>query len=222
MDFSNNGIKYGSNDMAPIGCDDCNGCSSCCREMGDTVIQDPYDFWLFSSNMRLAGGIPVSFEILISPDGPWELSVHDGIVLPNIKMVEDGRCPFLSNNGRCSIHKIRSGLCRLFPLCRSFEADGTINYYVLGSELGCEKQKGAGEPVVIKEWLGIDNIEKYEQYQIAWHSMKKKLAEYMTECNPERAQQLQAMFLAHFYGKNYGKDFFREFEGRLEEFTRQL
>ncbi len=59
------GKKYKHTDVAPVGCNDCADCSSCCHFMGDTIIQDPYDLWLFSSNMRLAGGMAVSFEILI-------------------------------------------------------------------------------------------------------------------------------------------------------------
>lgn len=43
MDCSLDGKEYRSYEAAPVGCDDCKGCSSCCREMGDTVIQDPYD-----------------------------------------------------------------------------------------------------------------------------------------------------------------------------------
>lgn len=218
MDCSLDGKEYRSYEAAPVGCDDCKGCSSCCREMGDTVIQDPYDLWLFTSNMRLAGGAKVSFDILISEDGPWELSVHDGIVLPNIKMVEDGRCPFLGANGRCSIHKFRSGLCRLFPLGRGFREDGSVIYYVLNDELGCEKQKGPGTDVVISEWLGIDNIEDYEKYQAEWHALKKNMIERAEHADAQQKMELNKRFLDTFYGREYGRDFFAEIKERIIQF----
>lgn len=220
MDWSLDGKIYTNSDCAPIGCNDCRNCSSCCHLMGDTIVQDPYDFWLFSSNMRLAGGIPVSFEILISEDGPWELSVQDGLILPNIKMVEDGRCPFLNEKGRCSIHKIRSGLCRLFPLGRGFD-EGHISYYVLGKELGCEKLNGPGENVYISEWLGYAHIDKYEKFTYVWHELKDKIKAELSGMTQERMATVQARLLEQFYVKPYSAkselDFFVEFERRATE-----
>lgn len=217
MDWSLDGKIYKNNDEAPIDCNDCSGCSSCCHLMGDTIIQDPFDLWLFSSNMRLAGGMPISFEILISEDGPWELSVQDGLILPNIKMVEDGRCPFLNEAGRCSIHKIRSGLCRLFPLGRGFDEDGTISYYVLNSELGCEKLKGPGNMVNITKWLGYDDIKTYEKITYMWHDIKKKVSG--KNYSVEDMATVQANFLQHFYVKRYNakniREFYDEFAGRI-------
>ncbi len=222
MDWSLDGKTYKHTDMAPGGCNDCAGCSSCCREMGDTVIQDPFDMWLFSSNMRLAGGIPVSFEILISEDGPWELSVQDGLILPNIKMVEDGRCPFLGENGRCSIHKIRSGLCRLFPLSRGYDENGKVVYYVLNSELGCEKMKGSGTDVLIKDWLEYPDIEKYEEFSSVWHRLKKKMTDKLAALEYKDASELQAAFLDTFYSQGYGKDFFGDFYRRVQSFEAKM
>ena len=37
------GKLYRSNDMARLGCNDCEGCSACCRGMGNSVVLDPYD-----------------------------------------------------------------------------------------------------------------------------------------------------------------------------------
>ena len=222
MDWSLDGKKYGIDDEAPIGCDDCCGCSSCCHEMGDTVIQDPYDLWLFTSNMRLAGGAKVTFEILVSDDGPWELSVHDGVIMPNIKMVEEGRCPFLNSNGRCTIHRFRSGLCRLFPLGRGFEEDGTISYYVLNSKIGCEKLKGAGSNVAINEWLGIEDIDRYEAFQSRWHALKKRIALLVMHSDEHESREINAQFLDVFYVRGYGSDFFREIDERMNTYEKVL
>lgn len=37
------GKIYGIHDMVRVGCSDCAGCHSCCEQMGDTVLVDPYD-----------------------------------------------------------------------------------------------------------------------------------------------------------------------------------
>ena len=37
------GKLYTSRDMVKAGCDDCRGCCDCCKEMGKSVVLDPYD-----------------------------------------------------------------------------------------------------------------------------------------------------------------------------------
>jgi len=218
-----NNKKYKYTNKAPIGCDDCNGCSECCHFMGDTIIQDPYDMWNFSTHMKLAGGLAITFDLLISEDGPWELSEHDNMLLPNIKMVEDGVCPFLGKNGRCSIHHIRSGLCRLYPLGRIFESSdiegdfGTesLSYYVLDSSLGCHKTKGSGTPILISEWLGIPNPDKYHSFLLTWHSVKKDFMYLSTCISANNLSALNQMLLHIFYEEPYSSDFYTDFANRM-------
>ena len=215
-EWSYDNKKYTHDDTAPIGCDDCASCSSCCQKMGDTILQDPYDLWNFCSNMKVSGGMAVTFDILVSEDGPWELSYQDGVILPNIKMVEDGRCPFLNEKGRCLIHPIRSGLCRLFPLGRGFE-NGKVIYYVLNDELGCEKKDNPRSPVIIKDWLGIKDIERYEDFQSKWYKIRDDLRNRHDSLNEETFKTLQMRLLELFYQKPYDKDFFADFGLRAKE-----
>ena len=35
------GKRYGLNDMVRAACNDCAGCSSCCEDMGESIILDP-------------------------------------------------------------------------------------------------------------------------------------------------------------------------------------
>lgn len=217
MDYSLDGVKYKYTDYAPVGCNDCEGCSICCRQMGDTIIQDPYDMWLFCSKMRLAGGMRVDFELLVSEDGPWELSMQNGLLLPNIKMVDDGHCPFLNEKGRCGIHPIRSGLCRLFPLGRGFNEDGSIYYYVLNRELGCEKMKGPGENVLVAGWLEHDDMERYELFQVAWHRIKRNLEEKIAYMTEDDANEARERLLMVFFDKSYSEHFYEDFSSRVNE-----
>lgn len=221
LDLSLDGKKYKYIEEAPVGCNDCEGCSLCCREMGDTIVQDPYDMWNFCTNMKLAGGAQVTFELLVSEDGPWELSMQNGLLLPNIKMVDDGHCPFLNGKGRCSIHPIRSGLCRLFPLGRGFEEDGAIYYYVLNKELGCEKMKGPGSPVQISEWLQHNDMDKYELFLIAWHRIKRNLEDRIAHMSDEEADMAREKLLVHFYDRPYSKDFYSDFTERVHSWMNQ-
>ena len=45
------GKLYGNNDMAKISCHDCEGCSSCCQDMGDSIWLDPYDICLLTNHL---------------------------------------------------------------------------------------------------------------------------------------------------------------------------
>lgn len=61
-----------------------------------------------------------------------ELNVVDGIILPNLRMNGTREvCSFLNEEGRCSIHPYRPGICRLFPLGRYYEKMDFIIFFKL-------------------------------------------------------------------------------------------
>ena len=76
------GKLYTANDMVKIGCNDCAGCSECCRIVGDTIVLDPYDLY----QLKQVSGM--GFEELMKDK--IELRVVEGIVQPNLKMRPDG------------------------------------------------------------------------------------------------------------------------------------
>ena len=116
------GKLYDANDMVKADCKGCEGCSACCRGMGKSIILDPLDVH------RLTTGLGVPFEALLSQH--VELNVVDGLILPNLRMTEGAdACPFLNEQGRCSIHAYRPGICRLFPLGRFYEND-SFRYFL--------------------------------------------------------------------------------------------
>lgn len=46
------GKLYTANDLVKAGCNDCAGCSACCRGMGNSIVLDPLDMH------RLCQGFP--------------------------------------------------------------------------------------------------------------------------------------------------------------------
>lgn len=222
--------EYDFSKKVKIGCDDCRNCSKCCENMGDSIIVDPYDMWMLTSNLRLENGETVSYDILISEDGPLEMRNHDGLILPNIKMVlderpghkatENGVCPFLSPQGRCTIHRIRTGLCRLYPLGRNFYPN-KLTYFILDENLGCHAKNKSY--VSISEWLDIPEPAKYEAFLIKWHYLKKSTLQKLTsgELTQENAGKLMVQFIVTFYQTSYGQDFYEEFNSRAKEFEDQ-
>ena len=214
---------YGSNDMAKIGCHDCNGCSSCCQDMGQSIWLDPYDTY------NLTQGLQKSFEELLARE--VELHVEDGLIMPNLCMMvgstknadEIPACSFLNKEGRCSIHSFRPGFCRLFPLGRNYEGN-KLSYFVL--EDACPVPNKS--KVKIEKWLNIPGIRQYEDFLVKWHALTKGLRLFYEDNQENEAivKAINMQFLQIFYLTPYGEDaFYPQFEERLEKmngFLKQL
>ncbi len=197
---------YDKNDMVKTGCHDCKGCSSCCRGMGDTVILDPFDVY------RLTTGLGKSFEELMN--GSIALHVEEGIILPHIQMEEEsGHCVFLNEEGRCRIHAYRPGLCRIFPLGRSYE-EGTLKYFLLEDCPAQNKTK-----VKVEKWIDTPDISQNERFLVTWHYLVKALRE-----KTEEAQKVNVLLLKVFYFMPYSGeiDFYSQFEERMVLFEEML
>ena len=214
------GRLYGLNDMAKLGCNDCSGCSSCCRGMGNTIVLDPYDVW------RLTGGLGLSLQQLLA--GHLELNVVDGIILPNLKLAGDSeQCTFLNEAGRCSIHPYRPGICRLFPLGRYYEEDG-FRYILQVHE--CEKQNRS--KVKIRKWMDTPDMERYDAYIADWHAFLSKLRAKLEKetlagassdaadeeaSSQDLAKSISMYVLQQFYLLLYdtSRDFYSQYEARM-------
>ena len=214
------GRLYGLNDMAKLGCNDCAGCSSCCRGMGNTIVLDPYDVW------RLTGGLGVSLQQLLA--GHLELNVVDGIILPNLKLAGDSeQCTFLNDAGRCSIHPYRPGICRLFPLGRYYEEDG-FRYILQIHE--CEKTNRS--KVKIRKWMDTPDMERYDAYIADWHAFLSKLRAKLEKetlagassdaadeeaSSQDLAKSISMYVLQQFYLLLYdtSRDFYSQYEARM-------
>ena len=198
------GRLYTASDMARIGCNDCKGCSACCRGMGKSIVLDPYDIHL------LTKGTGVPFYDMI--DSTIELSVVDGLVLPNLKLGgEKEKCPYLNEEGRCSVHSYRPGICRLFPLGRVYD-DGGHKYFIQTKECNSTVKT----KVRIEKWLGYEDITRYEQYINDWHFFLKELTNAIKESGDEAmSRNAGVAILNHFFITPFNEEFFDDFYKRF-------
>lgn len=185
------GRLYTSNDMVRADSRDCSGCSSCCRGMGTSVILDPMDVW------RLSTGTGLDFQPLLAEK--IELNVVDGMILPNLKMAgEEETCPFLGENGRCTVHPYRPGICRMFPLGRFYTEDG-IKYFLQIHECAM-KDRGK---IKIKKWLGIADIKAYEDYIWKWHGFLNQCSDGLSQLDEQSVRTLTLYVIRTFYQDPY-------------------
>ena len=142
------GKIYGVHDMVRVGCSDCEGCHSCCEQMGDTVLVDPYDC------KRLETELGMGFEQLMQ--SCVGLHVEEGLIVPHLKMQEQtDTCVFLNEVGRCSIHAYRPGICRLFPLGRIYEEQG-VSYFLQSG--ACERGKTKNQSGKMVRYAAVKTI----------------------------------------------------------------
>ena len=213
------GKLYTASDMVKIGCNDCAGCSECCRIVGNTIILDPYDLY------QLKQVTGAGFEELM--EDKIELRVVDGIIQPDLKMRADGKgCSFLSDEGRCTIHNHRPGFCRMFPMGRIYQENG-FKYFLQVHECSYPNKS----KIKLKKWLGIPELSRYEDYTFRWHSFLKHVQEIVKKTeNDTIVKNLNMYILNLFYVKSYETvtadgslaDFYEQFEKRLEEADRMV
>lgn len=202
------GNLYTANDMVKADCQDCKGCSACCRGMGDSIVLDPYDVW------QMSAGLGETFEELMK--GKIALGVVDGMILPHLDM-DDGTlgCPFLNEAGRCKIHAFRPGICRLFPLGRFYEED-EFKYFLQIHE--CKKTSRS--KIKVKKWIDTPDLRQYEKFVADWHYFLLDVQEVLYNAtDAQLIKNLNLYVVNRFYMKTYevGRDFYEQFEERLTE-----
>lgn len=208
------GRLYTANDMVKIGCNDCAGCSECCRVVEDTILLDPYDIY------QLTCGTGMDFNRLM--EGSIALQVVEGMIQPNLNIKPNGEgCVFLSKEGRCTIHGYRPGFCRMFPMGRIYEENG-FKYFLQIHECAYPNKT----KVKLKKWLGISELSAYEEYIKKWHDLTKEVKAVLKNTeNDTIIKNLNMYLLNLFYvkpydvirGENDFSRFKRQFEERLDE-----
>lgn len=213
IDEISDGKRYKSQDMVKLCATECDGCSSCCHGMGDSIILDPYDVY------KLQAGTGKVFSELLDDD--IMLNVVDGLIQPNIRMQETtSACGFLNNEGRCKIHQFRPGFCRLFPLGRIYEGDG-FSYFLQIKECNYPVKS----KVKIKKWLGIDNLSSYEKYILEHHNLCKKIeAKGVSKENDDLMKRVNMLYLNTFFVTPYDvtRDFYEQYYERNTLIKKEL
>lgn len=206
------GKLYELNDMVKADCAGCMGCSKCCEGMGNSIILDPYDVY----NLTL--GLDKSFEELLQIQA-IELNVADGIILPNLSMSQGEKCYFLNSEGRCSIHKIRPSLCRLFPLGRFYE-NGDYKYFLQIHECAMKNRS----KIKVEKWIDIKESKKNHSFINCWHQIINEAEEIINSSDDDEFRKKINMILLNvFYLRKYDEmDFYTQFDFRMEEFRRNI
>ena len=207
------GQLYLAEDLVEASCDGCKGFASCCHGMGKSIVLDPYDIFLLTSNLG------ITFHSLLADK--LELNVVDGVILPNLKMAGVlESCNFLSPEGKCSIHSFRPGICRIFPLGRYYE-NRTFHYFLQRNECSHNSRT----KIRISKWIDTPELERNEKFLIDWHYFLNDVEAIIKRAQDEKLiKNLNMYLLNHFYVKAYdkSKNFYDQFQERLLEAKKLL
>ena len=133
---------------------------------------------------------------------------------------EEMVCPYLSESGRCSIHDFRPGICRLYPLGRSWE-NGDFRYILQVNEC----THCSGSKMKVKKWLGIPNLAAYENFCRDWHNLLEKVRRLLEGSDPAGGlrNQVCVYLLRQFFLCDWNvDDFYAVFAKRRAEALRHL
>lgn len=129
-------------------------------------------------------------------------------------------CPYLGEDGRCSIHACRPGICRLYPLGRSWEGDEF--HYILQVH---ECSHCTGEKIKVKKWLGIPALPAYEDFCRSWHAVLSSVRRVLEGSDPEGKlrRQICVYLLKQFFLCDWNvDDFYETFGKRRQDAMRYL
>lgn len=218
------GKFYGVNDLAKIGCDGCKGCSACCHGMGGSILLDPLDVHRLATGLQTEPAallqehmeVPPGTNTAVHCPARMELGMADGLILPNLKLTgPDEGCTFLNEEGRCSVHSLRPGVCRLFPLGRYYDGSGDYTYIVQAGECPYPVKT----KVKIRKWIDTPDYSQYHDFVLHWHEFQKTAQKRVAESSAEEARAICIRILQVFYLQPYPQErFYEEFARRREDF----
>ncbi|MBD5161309.1 MAG: YkgJ family cysteine cluster protein [Oscillibacter sp.] len=90
----------------------CRKCGKCCKNQ-DTILFSALDVF------RIAKKLEISPDAVIKRY--TEVYIGSQSRIPLVHLLMQGKknaCPFLTEEGRCSIHDVKPTVCRLYPLGR--------------------------------------------------------------------------------------------------------
>lgn len=206
------GKLYDIDDMVKADTCGCNGCSDCCKDVGDLVVLTPFDVY------EMVNYLGIEFNELLGDK--IELRHNNKILLPYLKMQgKNKNCSFLDQEGRCMIHSKRPNICRLFPLGRVYK-DNDFKYFL---QVGNCPKEGL-KNVKVRNWVGIENYNKNKQFILEWYKFIKALTFRLKFVRDEKEiEELNQILLDSCYGiKIKEEDFYFEFLKSLPEIKNRL
>ena len=211
LDKISDGRLYDIEDVVKADTCGCDGCSDCCKDVGDLVVLTPFDIYEITNYLNM------DFDKLIGDK--IVLRENNKIVLPYLKMQENNKnCSFLDEKGRCTIHLKRPNICRLFPLGRAYQ-DNDFKYFLQVDNCPKDELKD----VKVSQWINIENYNENKKFILEWYKFIKALTFRLKFVRDEdEIENINQILLDSFYRVKIDNDFYKSFEKLLKEKKNKL
>ena len=205
------GKLYDIEDMVKADTCGCNGCSDCCKDVGDLVVLTPFDIYEMTTYLNTDFDKLLGDKIL--------LRENNKITLPYLKMQDENKnCSFLDKNGRCTIHLKRPNICRLFPLGRAYQ-DNDFKYFLQVDNCPKDELKD----VKVSQWINIENYNENKKFILQWYKFIKALTFRLKFVRDEKEiAHINEILLDNFYRVKIDNDFYKSFEELLPKVKNKL
>ena len=211
LDKISDGRLYDIEDVVKADTCGCDGCSDCCKDVGDLVVLTPFDIYEITNYLNM------DFDKLLGDK--IVLRENNKIVLPYLKMQEKNKnCSFLDEKGRCTIHLKRPNICRLFPLGRAYQ-DNDFKYFLQVDNCPKEELKD----VKVADWINIENYNENKKFILEWYKFIKALTFRLKFVRDEKEiAHINEILLDNFYRVKIDNDFYKSFEELLPKVKNKL
>ena len=211
LDNISDGRLYDIEDVVKADTCGCDGCSDCCKDVGDLVVLTPFDIYEITNYLNM------DFDKLIGDK--IVLRENNKIVLPYLKMQEKNKnCSFLDEKGRCTIHLKRPNICRLFPLGRAYQ-DNDFKYFLQVDNCPKDELKD----VKVSQWINIENYNENKKFILEWYKFIKALTFRLKFVRDEKEiAHINEILLDNFYRVKIDNDFYKSFEELLPKVKNKL
>ena len=173
---------------------------NCCRDVN--IFLTPYDI------LRLKNRLKISSEEFVARHAVSPPVQQTRIPIIALKMRDDEemRCPFVGDDGGCTVYEDRPTSCRMYPVGQASgktenKPEGTEFFFLMQDEKCCGLQEK--KEWTIEKWMADQDVELYD-------SMNNEFKEI--NLNPFFQQnELPAEKIQMYYMAMYNLDMFRRF-----------
>ena len=153
----------------------CRRCGKCCKNQ-NTILFSPWDVFRIGKKIGKSPSAVIKdyTEVYVGPQSRIPV-VH--LLMQRKK----NACPFLTEEGHCSVHDVKPTVCALYPLGRVITSeipgealDGgaeNIVRYILSGQCGSVKKTHT-----VREWLASFGIPEHDEFFYLWTGMQLKLS----------------------------------------------
>lgn len=160
------------------------GCDYCCK-LNDIALY-PFDI------MELCSLLGISTKELHAKYTRFEFDSEANIL--RCYLITSPKCMFFDSHNACTVYSSRPVRCRLFPVARVFNSDGSIQYYLPREQcIGFQ----SGKKQTIQEWINEQGISESDEL----FTLSKQWNNFINELKNNNKLPLTDKFFIVFFKK---------------------